>query len=308
MVPQPPVKLYTPSIISTLKNSMQTVGPICKCLFGPSDSLSTAAMLREEIQREQHRLKNTWDFDVREALAPLEKRSKPAAVAEAPQSPKRRYVWERVEAKDVPSFYSKGVQSPRPAVEEPSTPKRRKVHDSVKSVVSTSPLRPLACRDENISPNSGSPQQTGTRKRVAPSSRLCVPLSFNNTASSNPSPVNFVENRTVPTTARAVSALRVPSTTNASIKSTPSTVSSSTTPERCPLSSSPRLHLTPTKKLSSPAKSTSKSSPRSSSTSSTQRLITDMLPLKKNRRPSLNKSLPQQEIVEERRSRQTSSA
>lgn len=277
MVPQPPVKLYTPSIISTLKNSMQTVGPICKCLFGPSDPLSTAAMLRDEMTREHQRLKSTWDFDVREALAPLDKRTKPAA--DVPQSPKRRFVWEKQDPKDVPAFYSRAFQSPRPSVEVESSPKRRKVHDSVKSV-STSPLRPLACRDENVSPNS--PHQNGTRKRVAPSSRLCVPL-FSNTAA----PVNFVENRTVPTTARAVSALRVPSAASVptsvtsftpSSVSTATTVTKPTTPERCPRTTSSRLHLTPTKKLSSSSKPTSRSTTPTKSArsnhSSTQRLIT----------------------------------
>lgn len=303
MVPQPPVKLYTPSIISTLKNSMQTVGPICKCLFGPSDPLSTAAMLREDMKREHQRFKNTWDFDVREAFAPLEKRSKPAA--NLPQSPKRRFVWERQDPKDVPAFYSRGVQSPRAAIEE-SSPKRRKVHGKP---VNTSPLRPLACRDENVSPNS--PQQNGSRKRVAPSSRLCVPL-----FSSAATPVNFIENRTVPTTARVVSALRVPSLAPepTSVTSfTPSSVSAtkSTTPERCPRTAS-RLHLTP-KKQSSSSKTTPTKAVRSNH-SSTQRLITDMLPLKKNRRPSSTTSATkisqQQELnnIEERRSRQTSSA
>ena len=202
MVPQPPVKLYTPSIISTLKNSLQTVGPICKCLFGPSDPRTTSDELREELKKEQRRFKDTWNFDVRQAFSPIEKRSHP--VTDKPQSPKRRFVWERQDPKDVPYFYSKPFSSPRApranSIDE-SPVKRRKLHDSMKQVqqVNISP-RPLACRDENISPNS---LQTISRKRVAPSSRLCIPLFA-------PTPANFADSRSAPTTARVVSALRIP--------------------------------------------------------------------------------------------------
>jgi len=279
--------------------------------------------------REQRRFKDTWNFDVRQTLAPLDKRSSPAAGTDKPRSPKRRYVWERQDPKDMPLFYSKPFYSPRPTPTATPTDggsplKRRKVHESVKQVrpVNTSPLRPLACRDENVSPNSpNSPSQMGSRKRAAPSSRLCVPLLFSS------APVNFVDTKTAPTTARVVSALRVASGTanpqlqnsssSNSVKSETSVTAtaaalpsnSRTSPERPLSTSSSACKNTPaSRQLFSKRNSPS----RSPSQSSTQRLITDMLPLKKNRRNSKQGSSPVGKALqlhgEDRRSSQTVSS